>query len=107
MSAVNIDTMFHPKSIAVIGASQRRGSIGSAIMRNLVQGEYSGEVYPINSNRKTIWGLPAYPSHLELKSSVDLAILAVPITSAPQIVKDCAKDGVGGVVITTEGNKKS
>lgn len=107
MSAINLDKMFHPKSIAVVGASQRDGSIGSDLMRNLIQGGYPGEIYPINPNHKTIWELPAYPSLPDLKSQVDLTILTEPITSAPQIVKECAEAGVGGLVIISTGRKET
>ncbi len=106
MSAINLDKMFHPKSIAVVGASQRNGSIGPDLMQNLIQGGYPGEIYPINPNSKTIWELPAYPSLPDLKSQVDLTILDEPITTAPQIVKECAEAGVGGLVIISTGRKE-
>ncbi|MBW2620740.1 MAG: CoA-binding protein, partial [Deltaproteobacteria bacterium] len=107
MSAINLDKIFHPKSIAVVGASQRDGSIGSALMRNLIQGGYPGKVYPINPRHKTIWELHAFPSLLELEYPVDLVIMATPIASAPQIVKECKKAGVGGVVIISAGGKET
>ena len=107
MSAINLDKIFRPKSIAVVGASQKTGSIGSAIMRNLIQEIYPGKVYPINPRHKTIWNLEAYPSLSELESSVDLVIMATPIASAPQIVKECRKTEVGGVVIISAGGKET
>ncbi len=107
MSAINLDKIFRPKSIAVVGASQRAGSIGSALMRNLIQEGYPGKVYPINPRHKTIWELQAFPSLLELESPVDLVIMATPIASAPQIVKECKKAGVGGVVIISAGGKET
>ena len=107
MSAINLDKIFHPKSIAVVGASQRTGSIGYALMRNLIQGGYPGKVYPINPRHKTIWEIEAFPSLLELESPVDLVIMATPIASAPQIVKECKKAGVGGVVIISAGGKET
>jgi acetyltransferase len=107
MSAINLDKLFHPKSIAVVGASQRAGSIGSALMRNLIQEGYPGKIYPINPRHKTIWDREAFPSLLELESPVDLVIMAAPITSAPQIVKECKKTGVGGVVIISAGGKET
>ena len=107
MSAINLDKIFRPKSIAVVGASQKAGSIGSALMRNLIQEGYPGKVYPINPRHKTIWELQAFPSLLELESPVDLVIMATPIASAPQIVKECKKAGVGGVVIISAGGKET
>jgi acetyltransferase len=107
MSAINLDKIFRPKSIAVVGASQRAGSIGSAIMHNLIHEGYPGKVYPINPRHKTIWEIEAFPSLSELESSVDLVIMATPIASAPQIVKECKKAGVGGVVIISAGGKET
>ncbi|RZB38504.1 MAG: acetyltransferase [Desulfobacteraceae bacterium Eth-SRB2] len=107
MSAINLDKIFCPKSIAVVGASQRAGSIGSAIMHNLIHEGYPGKVYPINPRHKTIWEIEAFPSLSELESSVDLVIMATPIDSAPQIVKECKKAGVGGVVIISAGGKET
>jgi acetyltransferase len=107
MSAINLDKIFHPESIAVVGASQRAGSIGSALMRNLIQEGYPGKVYPINPRHKTIWEIEAFPSLLELESPVDLVLMAAPIASAPQIVKECKKTGAGGVVIISAGGKET
>jgi len=107
MSAINLDKIFRPKSIAVVGASQRTGSIGSAIMRNLIQEGYPGKVYPINPRHKTIWDLEAFPSLSELEPTVDLVIMATPIASAPQIVKECKNAGAGGAIIISAGGKET
>ena len=107
MSAINLDKMFHPKSIAVVGASQRDGSIGCDLIRNLIQGGYQGKIYPINPHQTTIWDLPAYPSLLELKSKVDLTVLTEPVTSAPRIVKECTEAGVRGLIIISAGEKET
>ena len=107
MSAINLDKIFHPQSIAVVGASQRSGSIGFALMRNLIQEGYPGKVYPINPRYKTIWKLEAFPSLLELESPVDLVIMAAPIASAPQTVRECKEKGAGGVVIISAGGKET
>jgi acetyltransferase len=106
MSAINLDKIFHPQSIAVVGASQRAGSIGSAIMHNLIREGYPGKVYPINPRHKTIWDLGSFPSLSELESPVDLVIMATPIASAPQIVKECKKAGAGGLIIISAGGKE-
>ncbi len=107
MSAINLDKIFHPESIAVVGASQRAGSIGSALMRNLIQEGYPGKVYPINPRHKTICEIEAFPSLLELESLVDLVIMAAPIASAPQIVKECKNTGAGGLIIISAGGKET
>lgn len=112
MSVHNLDRMFHPKSVAVIGASEREGSVGYALMRNLIQSEYRGGIYPVNPRHTTMWGRPCHASILDLRSSsdkeaIDLAIIATPISSVPQIVKDCILAGMGGAVIISAGGKET
>ena len=107
MSVHNLERVFHPRSVAVIGASEREGSVGSALVRNLTSWEYAGTVYPVNPNRQTILGLPAVPSISDLDSGVDLAILATPIATAPELIKECARAGVGGVILVAAGGKET
>ncbi len=106
MSVHNLDKMFHPKSVAVIGATERQPSIGSALMRNLLEGGYEGKIYPVNPGRQTIHGLPAYPSLPAIDAAVDLAVIATPIATAPEIVRDCGKLGVGAVIVISAGGKE-
>ena len=106
MSVENLDKIFQPKSIAVVGASERKGSVGAALMRNLIERGFVGEIHPINPNHKKIWKLPACPSIKDLEAPVDLAVISTPITSVPQIVKDCVDIGVGGAVIISAGGKE-
>jgi acetyltransferase len=106
MSIENLDKIFRPKSVAVVGASERKGSIGAALMRNLIEHGFPGDIYPINLNHKEIWKLPALPSIKELKTPVDLVVLSTPITSATQIISECNEVGVGGVVIISAGGKE-
>ena len=106
MSVENLDKIFHPKSIAVVGASERKGSVGAALMYNLIERGFPGEIYPINSYHKKIGKLSAHPSIRDLEAPVDLAVIATPITSAPQIVKDCVDVGIGGAVIISAGGKE-
>jgi len=106
MSIDNMDKIFRPGSIAVVGASERKGSIGAALMHNLIARGFPGDIHPINPNHKKIYKLPACPSIKDLKAPVDLAVIATPIASAPQIVHECADAGVGGVVIISAGGKE-
>jgi len=106
MSVENLDKIFQPNSIAVVGASEREGSVGVAIMRNLIERGYPGDIYPINPKHKKMWGKSTCPSIMDLKGPVDLAILATPIILVPQIVKDCVDVGVGGAVIISAGGKE-
>ena len=106
MSIDNMDRIFRPESIAVVGASERKGSVGAALMHNLIERGFPGEIHPINPKHRKLWKLPACPSIKDLNAPVDLAVIATPITSAPQIVKECADAGVGGVVIISAGGKE-
>ena len=107
MSAINLDKIFQPKSIAVIGAGQSDGFIFSTLVHNLIEGGYSGKVYPIHPSLKTIEDLPVYSSLLTLQSQVDLVVLADPVTSMPQIFKECIGAGVGGLVMISGGGKET
>ncbi|MGD9133122.1 MAG: bifunctional acetate--CoA ligase family protein/GNAT family N-acetyltransferase [Desulfobacterales bacterium] len=106
MSVENMDKIFQPNSIAVAGASERQGSVGNALMRNLIERGFAGKIYPINPNRKTIWNLPACASIGELKTVVDLVVICTPISLTPRIIKECAESGVGGAVIISAGGKE-
>ena len=82
MGIENLDKIFRPKSIAIVGASEKKGSIGSTLMRNLIEGGFSGEIHPINPKHKILWQRPACPSIKDLQTPVDLAVISVPITAA-------------------------
>jgi acetyltransferase len=107
MSAINLDKIFHPKSIAVIGNDSSNGTIYSTLVQNLMNGGYSGKVYPIHSWHKKKWKQPARPSLLALDSKVDLVVLAEPVVSASQIVKECIEADVGGLVMISGGGKET
>ena len=106
MSIENLDKIFQPNSIAVIGASARKGSVGHALMHNLIERDFSGQIFPINPNHKKIGELPTCPSIRDLEVPVDMAIISTPITIVPQIIKDCVAVGVGGSVIISAGGKE-
>jgi acetyltransferase len=102
----NLSRVFNPKKIAVIGASERAGSIGTKIFSNLRDAGYAGSVFPINPYRQTVQGIAAYPSISKVSDTIDLAIVATPAHVVPQIVEECGKVGVAGVVIISAGFKE-
>jgi acetyltransferase len=106
MGLHNLDKIFKPKSIAVVGASEKEGSIGHAIMQNLIEGGYGGEVIPINPRYSTIHGIRTFQSISKTNSAIDLAIIAIPISTVPPVVKECAERGVGGAIILSAGGKE-
>ncbi len=98
----NLKGFFSPQAIAVIGASERADSLGTRILRNLI-GTYQGKIFPVNPFRQTVQGLGAYPSIDRVPSKVDLAIIATPAHTVPQLIEECAKTGVLNAVIVSAG----
>jgi acetyltransferase len=102
-----LEKIFHPKRIAVIGASNREGSLGGKVLQNLIGAGFKGAVYPINAFRQTVQGVTAYPNIAKIPWQVDLAIIATPAHTVPQIVEECGRAGVGGIVILSAGFKEA
>ena len=84
MSTRNLDKLFDPKSIAVIGASNKKGSVGYILLRNLIGAEYEGIVYPVNVSAQSVQGIQAYASISQVPRKIDLAIIAVPAKTVPR-----------------------
>jgi acetyltransferase len=103
----NLDKIFNPRRIAIIGASDRENSLGAKLLRNLIGVGYKGVVYPVNPFRPTVQGITAYPSITKIPWQVDLAIIATPAHTVPQIVEECGKAGVAGIIIVSAGFKET
>jgi len=99
----NLDAVFNPGSIAVIGASKEPNKIGHVIVKNFIDGGFAGEIYPINPSAGEILGLRAYKSVLEIKEKVDSAVIAVPAAAVAPVLEECGKKGIRGVVLITGG----
>lgn len=106
MAMENLDKLFNPKTIAVIGATNKKGHVGYSLIKNLVASGYDGIVYPINPKRMSIMGVRAYPSISKTPDKIDLAIIATPANTVPSIVEECGKVGVHGIVIISAGFKE-
>lgn len=98
-----LDFIFNPSSIAVIGASEDRRKVGHVIFRNLIEQGFKGKVYPVNVKRKEILGRKCYSSVKDIPDKIDLAIIAIPAKGVLPVIKDCADQGVKGVVVITAG----
>ena len=101
--AASIERIFNARSVAVVGASRRQDSIGQAMVRNLVLGDYTGTIFPVNSQATSVSGLPAYATVSDIPHDIDLAIVAVPAESVNDVVLDCAAKGVHGLVVISAG----
>lgn len=108
----NLDAIFNPGSIAIVGASRDEKSVGHAILRNLAEGcvfnckyckPFKGSLYPINPNADEILGVKCYPGLKDVDGKIDLAIIAVPAKIVPSVMRDCAKKGVKGIIIISAG----
>ena len=97
------DKLFKPKSVAIIGASQKALSIGNVITKNLLKYEYKGPIYPINPKADEILGVKAYPSILDVPGEIDLAHISIPAKFSPQAIDECGKKGVKFVIINSAG----
>src|SRR5690606_34651340 len=99
----SLEPFFRPRSVAVIGASRRPGSIGYRVLQNLITTGFNGPVYPVNPKANVVSSIPAYPSVKDIPGPVDLAIIAVPQPLVLSVVDDCAEKGVRGLVVLTAG----
>lgn len=101
-----LESMFHPNSVAVIGASNTSGKIGNTVLVNMKESGFSGDVYPINPNDDEILGMKAYSSILDVPGEIDLGVLCIPSKFCVPVVEDCGKKGVKSLVIITAGFKE-
>lgn len=96
-------SFLRPASVAVVGASRNPDSIGGALIRNVVSGEFNGRVYPVNPHADEILGLPAYRSVSDLPETTELAVVAVPAAAVVGVAEDCAKRGVRAILVISSG----
>ncbi|BBO76528.1 acyl-CoA synthetase [Desulfosarcina widdelii] len=101
-----IEPLFSPASIAIVGATNRPNSVGQAVMRNLIQGEFQGVLYPVHPKLKSIYGVKAYPTLTAIPDSIDLAVIIVKPEVVPDLLDEAKGKGVKGAVIITAGFKE-
>ncbi len=104
---MDLSGLLRPRSVAVIGASTKRGSIGGEIFRNLLANGFNGPVYPVNPKAEAVQSVRAYPSIDDVPGPVDLAVIVVPAKLVPATMEACAARGVKGVVIISAGFKET
>ncbi|RLB30079.1 MAG: hypothetical protein DRG66_00630 [Deltaproteobacteria bacterium] len=99
----NMNALFKPRSVAVIGASEKEAKLGFHVMKSLTKGGFPGRIIPINPGSKEIMGLKTFPSITELTYDIDLAIVVLPAKLVPAIFKECLAKGIKGIVLITAG----
>ncbi|MEM3788562.1 MAG: CoA-binding protein, partial [Candidatus Bathyarchaeia archaeon] len=104
---LHLDKIFNPKSVAVVGASDEEGSVGYALMKNFLEAGFEGEVYPVNIRKKEILGVKAYQTVEQLPKTVDLAVIATPAKTVPDVVEQCGRAGIKGLIIISAGFKET
>lgn len=103
MTVRNLDRMFRPKSVAVIGASPRAGSVGSIILRNLHEARFAGAIMPVNPKHDSIGPLVCYPNVASLPACPDLAVLCTPAPTVPGLIAELGEKGTRAAVVVTAG----
>ncbi len=103
----DLRTILEPQSVAVIGASRQPGSVGYAVLSNLLMGQFTGVVYPVNPKAKSICGVRTYPSVLEIPDPVDLAVIIVRAPLVPQVLEECGQKGIKGAIVISAGFKET
>jgi acetyl coenzyme A synthetase (ADP forming)-like protein len=102
-AAAAVRALLYPSTIAVIGASRRRGTIGGELFHNLLSGGFNGPVYPVNANADVVQSVAAYRSIRDVPGPVDLAVIVVPAEAAVDAARECAAKGVRTVVVIAHG----
>jgi acetyl coenzyme A synthetase (ADP forming)-like protein len=102
-SARSVERLLRPRSIAVIGAGRQRGTIGHEILRNLLDGDFAGPVYPVHPTAAHVASVRAYPTVVDVPDDVDVAVIVVPAAQVLEVVEQCATKRVRGLVVISAG----
>ncbi len=105
MKLGDMKRMFNPKTIALIGATEKEGSIGNTVMQNLLRSK-ERKVFAINPNRKTVMGIECFKNLSDIAEEIDLAVIATPAKMVPDALRDCAKTSLQGAIIVSSGFKE-
>jgi len=102
-----LDSIFAPKSVAVVGATETPGTVGRTIVWNLISSSFGGTIYPVNPKRPSVLGIKAYPSLSDIPEVVDLIVVVTPAVSAPGIIKEAVDLGIKSAIIISAGFKET
>jgi acetyltransferase len=106
VSIYHLDKLLKPKSVAVIGASKKKGSVGELVVRNLQNLDFEGTILPVNLNYDNIYGLPCRRSVDELEPDIDLAVIATPSDTVPSILNACAENKIQSALVVTDTRRE-
>jgi acetyltransferase len=105
-TASPLKSIFAPKNVAVIGATEKEGSVGRTILWNLISSPFGGAVFPVNPKRSSLLGIKAYPSVKDIPDQVDLAVIVTPSSSIPDLISECVSVGIKGAIVISAGFKE-
>src|SRR5688500_509997 len=103
MSTHYLAPLFEPASVAIVGASERPGAIGAVLIENMLAARFSGTIYPVNPRRQQIAGMKCYAKIADLPQAPDLAVIATPPATLPDVINECGMAGVRFAVVITAG----
>lgn len=102
----SLDVIFNPQSVAIVGATEKVGSVGRTLVHNLISSPFGGTVYPVNLKRPSVLGIKAYPSLTAIGEEIDLAVIVTPATTVPDVITECVELGVKGAIVISAGFKE-
>jgi len=103
---VTLDPLFRPRSVAIIGASRTPGKVGHILTKNIVESNFTGDIWPINPNADEVLGLKCHSSILDVPGEVDLAVIAIPAIAVAKVADECGRKGVKALVVVSAGFKE-
>ena len=107
MKLGELHKLFNPRTVALIGASEEEGTVGKAVLENLLTSPRERIIFPVNPNKETVMGLTAYPTIASVSEPVDLAVIATRAATVPGIVEECGKAHVEGAIILASGFRET
>lgn len=105
-TAGKLSSIFYPKTMAIIGASRQQGSVGQALLANIIDSRFQGIVYPVNPQAKGILGIKCYARVMDIPDKLDLAVVIVPSRFVPGILEECGKKKIKGAIVISAGFKE-
>ena len=102
-TVASLRSLLYPRSVAVIGASTKPGTVGQLPFQCIMENNFSGVVYPVNPNAESVLSVKAYPSVLDIPGNVDLALIIVPAQFVPRVTDECGRKGVRAIIVISDG----
>lgn len=102
MQTEKLDKIFEPDSVAIIGASEKEGSVGATLIENVLE-KFEGEIYPVNPSRESVMGVESFSNVTDIPNPVDLAVIATPAKTVPDIISECGEAGIEAAIVISAG----